>query len=52
MEKGNLHSPCIFPRVNNNVLDTEDTSDDASVSEGDPVLGAPGETPANPTGPR
>jgi len=33
-------------------LDAEDTSDDASVSEGDPVLGAPGETPANPTGPR
>ena len=32
--------------------DTGDNSDDASVAAGTPVLGAPGETPCNPTGPR
>ena len=32
--------------------DNGDTSDDPSVATGTPVLGAPGETPLNPTGPR
>jgi hypothetical protein len=32
--------------------DAGENSDDASVAAGTPVLGAPGETPCNPTGPR
>ncbi len=40
------------PACEAGVEDNGDTSDDPSVATGTPVLGAPGETPLNPTGPR
>lgn len=42
----------VFVLNNFKILAPEETSDETSVSAGDPILGAPGETPSNPTGPR
>jgi hypothetical protein len=46
--------PSVMPADNRTGVteDAGENSDDASVAAGTPVLGAPGETPCNPTGPR